>query len=378
MTYLDHAAATPLRPEALEAMTSVLGSAFGNPSGVHGEARRAKALLEEARERVAVMFGAESPLDVVFTGGGTEAVNLAVKGSVGATGSRPGVVASAIEHEAVLASVRALGRLGHPTTLVGVGPSGTVEPEDVAAAVTEETGLVSVMAANNETGVVQAVVKVAAAARDASPDVVVHSDAVQAATLGHVTLGSLGVDVISISAHKAGGPKGIGAVVLRHGIDLSPVVDGGGQELGRRSGTQDVAGIVGMAAALEAAARDRKTFTATVGGERDAFERALRARLPSIQITGEAAERLPQHSHVRFPGVDAETLLIRLDGIGVSASSGSACHSGALTPSHVLLAMGMSEEEARECVRFSFGWTTARGEGEAAAAAVAACVEALT
>jgi cysteine desulfurase len=233
------------------------------------------------------------------------------------------------------------------------------------------------MAANNETGVVQPVAEIAAAVRRASAEVVVHSDAVQAFVSREVGLDALGVDMLTVSSHKVGGPKGVGTLVVRPGIDLEPVIHGGGQELGRRSGTHDVAGIVGMAAALEAASKDRDRFIQDVDGARSRFERRLTAELPGAIITAGDVDRLVQHSHFRIEGVDAETLLIRLDAIGVSAAAGSACQSGAIEVSHVLAAMGMSEPEARSSVRFTFGWTTRPEDGDAAAAAVVAAVEGL-
>lgn len=377
MLYLDHAAATPLRPEAFSAMEPFLTDAFGNPSGLHGPSRRARDAVEEARETVAALLGAGHPLDVVFTGGGTESVNLGVKGPVMAAGPGASLVTTAIEHEAVLASADALERLGHPVARVSVDGLGRVDPGDLAMAVTPSTRLVSVMAANNETGVIQPVAKAAAAVRAIGDDVVVHTDAVQVLASEPVSLGELEVDALSVSAHKIGGPKGVGALVIRRDLPLEPVIHGGGQEMGRRSGTQNVAGIVGMAAALKAAVADRDRFRAVVAAERDAFEDTVTSALPDAVVTGTGVERLPQHSHMRFPGVSAESLLIRLDGAGLAASSGSACQSGATTPSHVLLAMGVSTEHARQAVRFTFGWTTSPGDGAAAAAIVVDCVEAL-
>jgi cysteine desulfurase len=377
MPYLDHAAATPLRPEARAAMEPFLGGIFGNPSGIHAESRRARAAVDEARERIGAIFGADHPLDVVFTGGGTESVNLGVKGPVLAAGPQASLVTTAVEHEAVLASASALERLGRRVTVIGVDGLGRVDPGDVALAVDGSTRVVSVMAANNETGVVQPVAKAASAVRAVSDGVLVHTDAVQAVLTEAVTLDGLEVDALSASSHKVGGPKGAGVLVLRPGIGLEPVIHGGGQELGRRSGTPDVAGIVGMAAALEQAASHRDQLRRLVTGERDAFEARITAAVPGAVVTGSGVPRLPQHAHFRFPGVDAEDLLIRLDGADLAASAGSACHSGARTPSHVLRAMGMTESEARECVRFTFGWTTRAGDGSAAADIVVSCVEAL-
>jgi cysteine desulfurase len=377
MLYLDHAAATPLRAEARDAMEPYLGADFGNPSGIHGVSRRAKDAVEAAREQVASLLGAEHPLDVVFTGGGTESVNLGVWGPLFAAGPGHGLVTSAIEHEAVLAGIGPMRRLGFEATIVGVDWPGVVDPAAVAEAVDGRTVVVSVMAANNETGVVQPVAKIAEAVRSVRESVLLHTDAVQAVVGAQADPPSLGVDLLSLSGHKIGGPKGVGVLVAPRRVSLDPVIHGGGQELGRRSGTHHVAGIVGLAAALAASIPAATEFRRRVGGERDRFERTLSGLVPDAEVTGVGAERLVQHSHVRFPGVPAETLLIRLDAAGVAASSGSACQSGATKPSHVLTAIGMSEDAARQCVRFTFGHTTTRGDGERGAALVADVVEAL-
>jgi len=339
--------------------------------------RRAKDALEDARERVAAILGAEHPLDVVFTGGGTESDNLGVIGPALAGGGRGGVVTTAIEHEAVLEAARFLGRLGCPVKVVGVGRDGRVDPGEVAAAVDDTTRVVSVMSANNETGVVQPVAEVAAAVRAASSRAVLHTDAVQAFVSREVGLGTLGVDLVTVASHKVGGPKGVGALAVRPGIELEPVIHGGGQELGRRSGTHDVAGIVGMAAAMEGAVKDRDRLVHDVGEARQRFESRLLAGVPGAVVSVPDTDRLVQHSHFRIGGVDAETLLIRLDRAGVAASAGSACQSGAVEPSHVLAAMGLGDTEARSSIRFSFGWTTRPEDGDAAFAAIVAAVDGL-
>jgi cysteine desulfurase len=360
MLYVDHAATTPMRPGVAEAMAPFLGDSFGNPSGVHGVSRSAKDALEDARERVAALLGCR-PLEVVFTGGGTEADNLAVKGAALAGGRVGGVVTVATEHEAVLESARFVARLGGSVSVVGVDSDGRVDPDEVAAAVVEDTAVVSVMWANNETGVIQPLADVMEAVRANSPAVLLHTDAVQAAVSLDVELGEL--DLLAIAAHKLGGPKGVGALVVREGTRLEPVLHGGGQELGRRSGTHNVAGAVGMAAALELAANDRKRFREAVKSIRDGFEAAMRDRIPAVTINAPQSHRLVQHSHVRIPGIRNETVLIRLDRAGVAASAGSACQSGAATTSHVLTAMGMAAEEGRECLRFSFGWNSGPDDG---------------
>lgn len=350
-------------------MDPYLGDAYGNPSGLHGVSRRAKNAIEAAREQAAELIGATHPLEIVFTGGGSEADNLAIKGAALAGGKRRAVVTSAIEHEAVLASAAFVAGLGCPLTMVGVDAGGRVEPAAVADAVDVATGVVSVMTANNETGVTQPIRKIAAEVR-ARGGALIHSDAVQSFISQEVAVGELGVDMLSLAAHKFGGPQGVGLLYVGRGIELEPAVHGGGQELGRRSGTHNVAGIIGMVAAMAAAAADRDDFRKRVGAIRDSFEAALAAAVPGVEFTA-PDDRLVQHSHFRIPGTDAETLLIRLDSAGVAAAAGSACHSGAREVSHVLSAMGMSAATAAECVRFSFGWTNAPGDGVAAAAAVA-------
>ena len=356
-------------------MAPYVNDVFGNPSGIHAVSRVAKAALEEARERAAVLLGADHPLDVVFTGGGTESDNLGVAGPSLASGG--GVVTTTVEHEAVLETAAFLRRLGRSVTVVEVDSTGLVDPLQMASAVGSETAVVSVMTANNETGVRQPVRQISVAVKDAYPEVLIHTDAIQAFVSEETTLVSLGADLVTLSAHKFGGPKGVGLLHVRRSVPLEPVLHGGGQEIGRRSGTHNVAGIVGMVSAMEAAVKDRDRFRADVGAARDGFEARLAAAEPEVIFTTPAEDRLVQYSHFRIPGIDAETLLIRLDGLGVAASAGSACHSGAIDVSHVLVAMGLDEEAARSSVRFSFGWTSRPGDGEVAAAAVVECIEAI-
>jgi cysteine desulfurase len=372
--YLDHAATTPMRPGVWEAMAPFAAQTFGNASGGHGAARRAKEALEDARERVAAAIGAR-PLEVVFTAGGTEADNLAVKGAVLAGGERRGVVTTAIEHAAVLDSARFVATLGCPLAVVGVDRAGVADPAEVADAVSAETGLVSVMAANNEVGARQPVRKIADEAKAAGA-VLVHTDAVQAVVSEPLDVEDLGVDLMSIAAHKFGGPKGVGALYVRRGVRLEPVMHGGGHELGRRSGTQNVMGAVGMAVAMEVAVTDRDRFRRDVAEARDRFEAGLSGATPEIVVNA-AQDRLVQHSHIRFPGVPNDLLLIALDRAGVAASAASACQSGAATTSHVLSAMGMSDAQAGECLRFSFGWSSILAEAEEAAGRVASAVASL-
>lgn len=365
MLYLDHAATTPLRPEAVRAMEA-FREEFGNPSGVHEVARRAKNALEEARERAAALLGAH-PSEVVFTSGGTESDNAALQGAALVGGRRGGVVTTPVEHEAVLETARFLERLGCPPRVVGVDRTGRVDPEEVAATTGPDAAVVSVMLANNETGVLQPVSRVAREVAQIRPQTAVHTDAVQAFVSEEVRVDDLGVGLLSLAAHKFGGPKGVGLLYVRRGLDLEPLLHGGGQELGRRSGTQNVMGIVGMVAAMEATVAGRDEFRRRIGPIRDRFEATLGSTVPGLVVNGPPADRLVQHSHLRIPGVRAETALVRLDRLGVAASSGSACQSGAAEASHVLAAMGLAAEEAHQCLRFTFGWTSSDADGEEAA-----------
>lgn len=339
---------------------------FGNPSGVHGVSRKAKNALEEARELIAELIGA-NPMEVVFTSGGTESDNLAIKGAVLANTGRRGLITTAIEHEAVLETADFLKRLGFPVTIAGVDHFARVDPSEIADVVNEETAVVSVMMVNNETGTVQDVAAVSEAAKQANPDVLVHTDAVQAFGCEPMHVDDLGVDLLTISAHKFGGPKGSGILYVREGTVLEPVQHGGGQELGRRSGTHDVASAVGIATAARQAVDDRSRFEREVGEVRDRFEKSLIAAIEDLEVNTPAAGRSSHHLNVRFPGVRNETLLMLLDQRGVCASAGSACQSGAATVSHVLEAMGLSPDAARECVRFTFGWTSIAEEADEAA-----------
>ena len=376
MLYLDHAATTPIRPQVWEAMSALAGRAWGNPTGFHAPARAAKNKLEEARERVADLLGCR-PLEVVFTSGGTESDNLAIKGAA-LTGPRPGgVVTSAVEHEAVLGSVHFLEQLGSPVTIVGVDADGLVNPDEVAGAITPQTAVVSVMAVNNETGARQPVRKTVDAVGDrAGPRPLVHSDAVQAFVCEDVRVDDLGVDLLTLAGHKFGGPVGVGVLYVREGVRLEPVAHGGGQELGRRSGTHDVLGAMGMALAMELAVADRARFLRDAGEARRRFEKTLTDSVPDLAITSHSA-RTAHHSHLRFPGVANQTLLVRLDRLGLAASAGSSCQSGAAQVSHVLSAMGIPAAEARSSVRFSFGWTTRPADGDRAAATVLQALEGL-
>jgi cysteine desulfurase len=374
--YLDHAATTPMRPGVWEAMRPFAEDVFGNSSGVHEISRRAKNALEEARERIAAVIGA-GPREIVFTSGGTESDNLAIKGAALNSMPRRGVVTVATEHEAVLETTDFLRRVGVPTSVVGVDRYGGVDLPALVDSVDANTAVVSVMYLNNETGVIQDLEGVVGAIRAHEADVLVHSDAVQAFSSETIDVDDFGVDLLTITGHKFGGPKGAGLLFVREGTALEPVLHGGGQELGRRSGTHDVAGAVGLATAMEAAAADRSRFRSQVGQIRDDFEKRILAGVPDAVLNTPEMRRSSHHLNIRFPGVRNETLLMRLDRAGVAASAGSACQSGASEVSHVLEGMGLSPGEARESVRFSFGWNSTPDEAMDAAAIVVDLIEEL-
>lgn len=374
--YLDHAATTPMRPGVWEAMEPFTGDVFGNSSGVHETSRRAKNALESAREQIAALIGA-APMEVVFTSGGTESDNLALKGAVYNRSDRNGVTTVVSEHEAVLETADFLERTGHPVSLGTVDRQGRVDPSELASLVTDRAAVVSVMLVNNETGVIQDVASVSEVVKSRDPEVYVHTDAVQAFGCLDVDVEALGVDMMSITGHKFGGPKGVGMLYVREGVALEPIVHGGGQELGRRSGTHDVAGVVGLAKAMQSAVDDRARFRDEIGGIRDHFESILLSSVEGLAPNTPRSDRSSHHLNVRIPGVRNETLLMRLDQAGVAASAGSACQSGAATVSHVLEGMGMTADEARQSVRFTFGWTSTIEEADRAADIVADLVGAL-
>ncbi|HEU4320177.1 MAG TPA: cysteine desulfurase family protein [Acidimicrobiia bacterium] len=375
MIYLDHAATTPMRPEVWEAMAPYGSDSFGNPAGFHGASRSAKNALEEARERIAAAIGAQ-PMEIVFTSGGTESDNLALKGAVYNSSPARGLVTTTVEHEAVLETGYFLERIGMPVTILGVDSEARVDPDRVAAAVSDETAVVSVMAVNNETGTVQDLSVISRVVKDVNPRALVHSDAVQAFSSESIDVGAMGLDLLSLTAHKFGGPKGAGILYVRDGTALEPVMHGGGQELGRRSGTNDVASAVGIATAMELAVADRARFGSEIGAIRDSFENDLKDRL-NVVVNTPGKGRSSHHLNVRFPGVLNETLLMLLDQRGVYASAGSACQSGAATVSHVLEGMGLAPGQARESVRFTFGWTSTADEAAEAAGIVSELVDRL-
>lgn len=350
--YLDEAATTPPRREVLEAMWPFLTARFGNPASVHEIGSDADAALEDARRTVARALGGR-PGEVVFTSGGTEGANTAVKGIALASPRGRHVLVSAVEHSAVLESAEWLGRIGYEVERIPVDATGTVTPEALAALLRPETTLVSVQLANNEVGTIQPVAELAALAREVGA--AFHTDAVQAAGWLPIDVAALGVDALTLSGHKLGGPRGTGALWLRRGVRIEPLIHGGGQERGRRSGTVDVAGAVGLATALavghpgaRALAERRDAFIARVLD-------GVAPLLPDVALTGHATRRLPGHASFVLPGVNGEAVLLALEERGVVVSSGSACHAGSTEPSGVLTAMGVPPEVAQTAIRFSFG-----------------------
>jgi cysteine desulfurase len=393
--YLDYAASAPLREEALAAMLPLLERPAANPSSQHGQGRAARAAVETAREQVAALVGAE-PAEVLFTSGGTEADNLAVKGAVLARppGDRH-LVCSAVEHHAVLdAAAWTEADAGARVDLAPVDELGRVEPDRLAALLQPgRTALVAVMAANNEVGTGQPVAAVAGLAHAAGA--VLLCDAVQAAGLPGVDMAGDGVDLLALAAHKLGGPTGVGALVVRSGTSLRPLLHGGGQERGLRSGTLPAAAIAGFGAAAEAALAERRSgAAASLAALRSRLLAGLRDLVPDFQVNGDPSPwagagpgpvgrgglggGLPGLASVRFPGRRAEDLLLLLDRHGVACSAGSACASGAVAPSHVLVAMGRDPVAARETVRFSLGHASTQADVDAALAAVAQALEVLT
>jgi cysteine desulfurase len=374
MVYLDHAASGPLHPDAAEAMQQWLTGAFGNPSGSHSVARRAKAALEEARDAVADFLGVE-PGGVVFTSGGTEADNLGVLGPL-ATGSAAAgpIVVSAVEHPAVMEAARASGR---EVLLAAVAPDGVVDGDQFSSLLRRDVALVSVQTANNETGVIQPIGDLARRVRRRAPAAVVHTDAVQAAAWLDLTTVTAAVDLLSISGHKMGGPQGIGALGIRNGVEVAPLIHGGGQERDRRSGTPNVAAIVGLAAAVKVVQQRSTEVRDAVARGRDLMERLIQTSVPDAVVTAPDSPKLAGHCHFRFAGVQSEELLFLLDERGVCASAGSACASGAVEPSPVLLAMGLDKEEAAGSLRLTLGPTTTDDDVRLAAEVVAAAVAAL-
>jgi cysteine desulfurase len=352
--YLDHNATTPPADPVVEAVTRAMHDLVGNGSSVHSFGQQAKGAIDGARGAVAALLGGE-PAEVVFTAGGTESINLAIRGVAEAlepTGRR-GIVVSGIEHEAVLQTSRALARRGWTLTVVPVESNGVVSAEAVREAVSDATALVSVMHANNEVGTVQPVASIAAIAHERGA--LMHTDAVQSAGKIPLAARALGVDLLSISAHKFYGPKGTGALWVRRGVRLTPQMTGGRQERSRRAGTENVPALVGMGVAARLALAGLDEYQSRMGALRDRLEAGVLRSVPHTAVNGAPGERVPNTTNISFERVEAESLLIALDLEGIAVSTGSACSSGTLEPSHVLKAMGLGSARAQSSLRFSLG-----------------------
>jgi cysteine desulfurase len=367
-----------MRPEAIAAMTPFLAECFANPSGGHSAAQAAKTALEEAREQVASALGA-NPLEVVFTGGGTEADNLAVEGAARAARAArgaDGIVTTAFEHKGVLAACERLERDGFRVHRVPVGRDGIVDVEALTEALDDRTAVVSVMLVNNEVGTIQPLDNIAGIVIDRAPDAVLHTDAVQGVPWVDVAAAASRAQLVAISAHKFGGPKGTGALVVR-GAALEPLIVGGGQERGLRAGTVNVAGAVAMATALRCTVERRDDDVARVRSLRDRLAAGISSSVPDAFFNGETAHKVAGNCHVGFPGVDAETLLVALDLAGVCAAAGSSCSSGASEPSHVLGAMGVPRDKALASIRLSLGFASTEADIDRALAVIPNSVQQL-
>ena len=352
--YFDYNATTPLLPSIIDAMSAAERELFGNASSVHFFGQQAKAAIDNARSSVSSLIGAD-PSEVVFTGGGTESDNFAIRGAAEALEptKRRHLIASAIEHEAVLNTLKALARRGWKTTLIPVEQSGIVSPDRLREVITDETAIVSVMHANNEIGTIQPIAELAAVAHEHGA--LMHTDAVQTAGKIPVDVRGLGVDLLSLSAHKFNGPKGVGALWVRRGTRMQSIQTGGKHERGRRAGTENVPGIVGMGVAARLSADKMTPEAARVGALRDRLEEGILGSVGSTTINGARASRVPNTTNISFDRVEAESLLIALDLEGVAVSTGSACSSGTLEPSHVLRAMGFPPHRTQNSLRFSLG-----------------------
>ena len=371
--YLDYNSTTPVAPEVLEAMLPYFTRESGNASSIHSFGQRARAAVERARAAAADMIGAR-PAEIVFTSGGTESDNLAIFGIVAsATGPRKHVITSQIEHHAVLNTCQALEREGVEVTYVPVNGHGIVDPEDVRRALRPETVLITVMHANNELGTVQPVSEIGKIAAEA--DVYFHTDAVQTAGKLPIRVDEIGADLLSISAHKLRGPKGVGALYVRKGTRLHPLFYGGHHERDRRPGTENVPGIVGLGRAAELAAADLAASAVRICAMRDRFEGELLARVSHARVNCAQAPRTPNTSNIVFSFVEGEALVIALDLKGLACSTGAACSAGAVEPSHELTAIGLAPEEARASLRFSLGHDTTEDDIDYAIQVVPGAVE---
>ncbi|HEY2149176.1 MAG TPA: cysteine desulfurase family protein [Vicinamibacterales bacterium] len=352
--YFDYNATTPLSPESVDAVARTTRDVFGNASSIHHFGQQAKAVIDLARSSVAKLVGGD-PSEIVFTSGGTESDNFAIRGAAEAleSSNRRHLIASAIEHEAVLNTLKALAKRGWRTTLLTVDGSGVLAPERLRAAITDDTALVSVMHANNEIGTIQPIAELAAIAH--GHGALMHSDAVQSAGKLPVDVRALGVDLLSLSAHKFNGPKGAGAIWIKRGTRLSPILTGGKHERNRRAGTENVPAIAGLGAAAQLAAGKLDAEAARLSSLRDRLENGVLERVQGSAVNGQRDARVPNTTNISFERVEAESLLIALDLEGIAVSTGSACSSGTLEPSHVLRAMGLPTHRTQNSLRFSLG-----------------------
>ncbi len=382
--YLDYAASTPLDKKVMEAMMPYLRRHYGNPSSMHGFGQKTRAAIEKARAQVAEFLGCKAT-EIVFTSGATEANNLAIEGVVrtmrppaqgwSAAGGKPHIVTTAIEHESVLEPCRQLERGEGIVEVTYVKPQkdGIVRVEDVASAVKDNTVLVSVMYANSEIGTIQPIGEIVRLLKPRR--ILFHTDAVQAANFLECSVQKLGVDLLTLSGHKIYGPKGVGVLYIRSGVGLAPLIAGGGQEMGMRSGTENVAAIVGMGAAAESLKDPRLELTnIRIRQLRDKLIKAILRRIPDCELTGPLEKRLPNNAHFRFKGVEGRDLVLLLDQKGIAVSTGSACSEKTQEPSHVLLALGLSQEDALSALRLTLGKHTIQEEIEKAVKVLASAV----
>jgi cysteine desulfurase len=374
--YFDYNATTPLAPEVIEAVARASRETFGNASSVHHFGQQAKATLDEARSAVAALINAD-PSEIVFTSGGTEADNFAIRGAAEALepSGRRHLIASAIEHEAVLNTLKALARRGWRTTLLPVDQSGIASPSRLREAITSETALVSVMHANNEIGTIQPIAELAAIAHEYGA--LMHTDAVQSVGKIAVDVRALGVDLLSLSAHKFNGPKGVGVLWIKRGTRLQPTMTGGKHERNRRAGTENVPAIAGLGVAARLAAAKLASEAARVSALRDRLEAGILAAVPGTTVNGALDARVPNTTNISFDRVEAESLLIALDLEGIAVSTGSACSSGTLEPSHVLRAMGLPAHRTQNSLRFSLGMFSTDAEVDQVVAVLPRLVEKL-
>lgn len=373
--YLDYAATTPLAPEVFEAMTPILRDGFGNASSIHRHGREARAAMDASRESLAQLLHADFS-EVYFTGSGTESDNLALIGTMlAAAKGKNHLVTTEIEHHAVLHAAHWLQERDFEVTLVSPDRYGNISPENIAEAITEKTALVSVMHANNEIGTIQDIKSIAKIAHENGAKF--HTDAVQSAPYLSLNVDDLNCDLLSFCAHKMYGPKGAGALYIRQGTKLNPVQVGGAQEREKRAGTENVAAIVGFGRAAELVMKRRETDNLRLTALRDRFIWLLETRLTGVTLNGDRLNRLPNNVNVSLEGVEGSTLLMRLDRAGISASSGSACSSGSIEPSHVLKAIGLSDSLASSGVRFSLGRETTEEDLETAVEALISSVNAM-